>query len=307
MAGVSCGAIDLGGTKIEARLFDADMTTLDTSRVPTPREDFDVFIDALSGQIRWLEEQAGDSDLPVAISIAGMIDPETGIATAANIPASGHSIAQALAIALGRHLPLFNDCMAFAYSEAHGGAGEGAASVLGIILGTGVGGGLVIRGDLPPRHAGLAVEIGHLGMPARALARHRLPVWRCGCGRDGCTEAYVSGTGLGRLAEWSGLPETGPAQIAAAAARGDAAAEKVMEIWADLAGEMLYAAQLMHDPEVIVLGGGLSNIADLPQRLTSALTRQRLGNARLPQIRRAVHGDSAGARGAALMARDGQR
>lgn len=300
-----CGGIDLGGTKIEARLFDQNMATLGTHRVPTPRADFDDFIAALAGQVRWLEEQAGDPALPVAISIAGVIDPQTGIATASNTPATGRSIGQALAAVLGRDLPLVNDCMAFTYSEAHGGAADGAGSVMGIILGTGVGAGLVIGGEAPPRHAGLAVEIGHLGMSARALARHGLPLWPCGCGREGCIENYVSGTGLQRLARWAGLPRNAPAEIAADAAH-DPAAARVMDIWADLAGEMLYDAQLMLDPEVIVIGGGLSNIPGLSDLLDRALARLRLGNARPPRICRAVHGDSAGARGAALMAKAGK-
>lgn len=305
MAEVNSGGIDLGGTKIEARLFDANLTTLETRRIPTPRDSFENFIAALGTQIRWLEELAEDPNLPIAISIAGVIDPLTGIAIASNIPVSGRSIGEALRAEIGRPLPLINDCMAFTYSEAYGGAGQGASSVFGIILGTGVGGGLVINGEIPPRHAGFAVEIGHIGTPERALARHNLPVWTCGCGRAACTENYVSGTGLRRIAEWAGMENCDPAHISASVS-GDPVAARVMDIWADLAGEMIYSAQLLLDPEVIVLGGGLSNIPDIPQRLTDALTRLRLGNARLPAIRRAVHGDSGGARGAALMAKTGK-
>ena len=302
MAGRTSGAIDLGGTKIEARLFDQALQTLDHCRVPTPQADFAGFMQALVAQIRWLEQAAGDPAVPVAISVAGLIDPQSGMATASNIPVSGHNLGAALRQALGRDLPLVNDCMAFAYSEAHGGAGDGADSVLGLVLGTGVGAGLVLDGRIPPRHAGLAVEIGHLGMPARALARHGLPLWTCGCGREGCHENYCSGTGLRRIAEWAGLADPDPARVAASA---DPRALRVMQIWADLTGEMLYAAQMLLDPQVIVLGGGLSNIPGIPARLVAALTRLRLGQARLPRILTAAHGDSSGARGAALMARRG--
>ncbi|MFT4012543.1 MAG: ROK family protein [Paracoccus sp. (in: a-proteobacteria)] len=300
MAGVTSGAIDLGGTKIEARLFDGAMRTLAVRRVPTPRDSFDAFLAALVAQIRWMEGQADDPALPVAIAIAGLIDPQSGVATAANLPVSGRRLGAELARALGRALPLISDCMAFAYSEAHGGAADGAATVLGLILGTGVGAGLVVSGRVPPRHAGLAVEIGHLGMPARALARHGLPAWTCGCGRPACHETYIAAPGLARIAEWAGLAQTDPSRLAA-----DPAAAAVMRIWADLTAEMLYAAQLMLDPDVIVLGGGLSNIPDLPETLGAGLARLRLGQARLPAIRVAMHGDSSGARGAALMARDG--
>lgn len=299
---MSCGGIDLGGTKIEARLFDGQMRTVETRRIPTPREDFPAFLSALAAQVRWLEERAGDTGLPIAISLAGVIDPRTGRATASNVPITGQNVSAALECVVGRSLPLVNDCAAFAWSEAHGGAGQGAASVLGLVLGTGVGAGLVQRGTLPPRHAGLAVELGHLGLSARALARHDLPLWRCGCGRVGCVEVYVSGTGLSRLAEWAGASTTDPATLAGSDLPKDRA---VLEIWTDLAGEMLDTIQLMIDPAVIVLGGGLSNIPDLPERLTGALASHRLGQARPPEIRRALHGDSGGARGAALMAREG--
>lgn len=299
---MSVGGIDLGGTKIEARLFDDEMELLQVHRTPTPQDSFDSFIAALVMQVQWLEERAAQPDLPVAISIAGVIDPLNGIATASNIPVTGHNIGAALKQKLGRDLPLINDCMAFAYSEAHGGAGDGASSVLGIILGTGVGAGLVQRGRLADRHAGFAVEIGHVGISARAIARHHLPIWTCGCGRAACIENYVSGTGLRRLAQWAGLDSHDPAEIAQRAS-SDPDYAHVMDIWADLAGEMLYTAQLLLDPEVIVIGGGLSNIPDAPERLSAALDRLKLGQPRLPAIRRAAHGDSGGARGAAILAK----
>ncbi|MDS9469121.1 ROK family protein [Paracoccus sp. MBLB3053] len=298
------GAIDLGGTKIEARLFDGMMQTVAVKRVSTPREDFASFLAALVEQIRWLEATGENASLPIAISIAGLIDPKTGIATASNIPVSGHNLGLALRESLGRGLPMVNDCMAFAYSEAHGGAAEGADSVLGLVLGTGVGAGFVIEGRIPPRHAGLAVEIGHLGMPARALERHRLPIWTCGCGRIACNENYTSGTGLRRIAEWAGLADPEPQSVASRAS-ADAESARVMQIWADLTGEMIYSAQLMLDPQVIVLGGGLSNIPRLPEMLSEAIGKLRLGQVRLPDIRVALHGDSSGARGAALMAKAG--
>lgn len=306
MPATPSGAIDLGGTKIEARLFDAAMQTLELRRVPTPTGDFDNFLAALVGQIRWLEGRAGDPALPVALSVAGVVAPDTGLCTAANIPITGRPLGQALQAALGRALPLINDCMAFAYSEAHGGAGDdaGEGAVLGLVLGTGVGAGLVIGGRIPPRHAGLAVEIGHVGIPARALARHGLPLWRCGCGREGCFENYVSGTGLRRIAAWAGIEDADPARLAARIPR-DPLAARVMAIWTDLAGEMLDTLQLLLDPQVIVLGGGLSNLPDLPAQLQGALAALRLGQARAPLIRVARHGDSSGARGAALMARAG--
>ena len=296
MAGRISGAIDLGGTKIEARLFDAGFATLDRRRLPTPTQDFGALIEAVAAQVAWLEGLGGAA-LPIGISIAGVIDPDTGRATAANLPVTGRDLGHALRGRLGRDLPLMNDCTAFAWSEAHGGAGQGARSVLGLVLGTGVGAGMVLDGRPMHRASGLAVEIGHMGVPARGLARHGLPLWDCGCGRAGCYENYVSGPGLARIAAWAGIAQTDPAALA-----GDPAAAPALSIWIDLAAEMLYDAQVMLDPQVIVLGGGLSNMAGIADRLAKALDGRRLGGVRAPDLRLAQHGDSSGARGAALMA-----
>lgn len=296
-----CGGIDIGGTKIEARLFDgAAAETVDLRRVPTPRAGFEDMAEALADQVRWLEA-AGNGRFPIGLSLAGLIDPVTGESFASNIPATGRSIGAEIETRTGRLLPLVNDCMAFAYSEAHGGAGEGARSVMGLILGTGVGGGICLDGRLPHRHAGLAVEIGHVGLSGRAIARHGLPLFRCGCGRMGCIETYVSGTGIANIAEWK-LGERRPAEELAAI--DDQGAAEVLAIWADIAGDCLDAIQIMLDPDCIVLGGGLSKMAGIEATLADSLGRQRLGNARLPRIVIARHGDSSGARGAALIARD---
>lgn len=294
-----CGAIDLGGSKIEARLFGPGMETVAQRRIPTPRHALPPFLEALAQQIRWLESEARNPELPIAIALPGVIDPVSGKVQAANLPQGDYALGATVAARIGRRLPLVNDAMAFAWSEAHGGAAEGAASVLGLIVGTGIGAGLVVDGRLPSRHAGLAVEIGHLGMPARALARHDLPLIPCGCGRQGCVESYLAGPGLTRLAEAAGLGPLAPAEIAR-----HPQGEAVLTTWADLAGEVLAGAQMILDPEVIVLGGGVSNLPGIAARLSAAIESYRLGT-RAPSIRLAQHGDSSGARGAALLARDG--
>lgn len=298
-----CGGIDLGGTKIEARLFDGpEAETVETRRVPTPSEDFASMIEAACAQIAWLRERAGDPGLPVGVAVPGVIDPVSGITTASNIPATGHSLPGALAEALGEEVPVVNDCMAFAYSEAHGGAGDGARSVMGLTIGTGLGGGLAVDGKPAPRHAGLAVEIGHVSAPARAVARHGLPLFACGCGRMACMETYFSGTGIANLSE----ALLGQRHRAEDLVAGDSTeARQVMAVWSDLAGECLDTIQLLLDPDCIVLGGGLSRVPGMAERLTEALAAHRLGAARSPRIVVARHGDSSGARGAALMATRG--
>lgn len=292
-----CGGIDLGGTKIEARLFDGPHAeTVDMRRIATPTASYDALLDGLEQQIGWLITRAGKSDLSIGIAAPGVIDPATDIMFTANLPASGHAIRRSLADRLGRNYPVVNDCMAFAMSEAHGGAAAEARSVMGLILGTGVGGGICIDGAFPHRHGGLAVEIGHVALPASALARHGLPLWRCGCGRLGCMETAISGTGLANIAEHLlGTRLSGPELVAQGA-------ERVFDIWADIAGECLLTVQLMLDPDCIVLGGGLSRLPDVIERLEQGLARHALKNTRLPRIVLACHGDSSGARGAAILA-----
>ena len=290
-----CGGIDLGGTKIEARLLDgAGALTRAVRRVPTPAHDFDAMVGALAAEVAWLEGLAG-GPIPVGLAAPGVVDATTGAVHAANLPGAGRSLAAALRERSGRAVTLVNDGTAFALSEARGGAGEGARVVVGLVIGTGLGGGVCIDGAAPPRHAGLGLEVGHLGASARALAAHGLPSWPCACGRSGCLEAYVSGPGLARLAAW----RTG-APVSAAARRDEA----TLTVWADLMGEVLATVQAVLDPDRIVLGGGVSGTAGIEGRLAGALARHRLSGARAPEIRVARHGDGSGARGAGLLARD---
>jgi N-acetylglucosamine kinase len=298
-----CGGIDIGGTKIEARLFSNDLATVEMRRIPTPKKRLADFIDALAEQVRWLEQFSHQGqDLTVGMAIPGLIDVHTGRAFTSNLPASGHDIAAILEERIGRRLPLMNDCQAFALSEANGGAGEGFKTVVGLIMGTGVGAGLTCDGHLPPRLNSSALEIGHIGIPAHLLASRSLPLWDCGCGKRGCFERYVSGTGLAALgAHWLGRPVTAE-EIVASAQAGGTQHQQVLWQWAEIASELLLIIQLMHDPDCIVLGGGLSGIPDVVPLLEKPFQSVKLGEMRMPAIRCAIHGDSSGARGAAIMA-----
>ena len=299
-----CGGIDIGGTKIEARLFSDDLETVHMRRVATPRDTLENFVDALADQIRWLETQPGaDARSPVGIAFPGLIDRQTGRAFTSNLPVSGYAIEDLLAESIGRRLPFMNDCQAFALSEANGGAGEGFNSVVGLIMGTGIGAGMTINGRLTRRLNGGALEIGHLGVPARALVPRGLPLWPCGCGKQGCFEQYVSGSGLAALGCFR-LGRAVTSQDIVSLAAGDSAqAAAIMFEWADIAAELLLTIQLDHDPDCIVIGGGLSGLPDIVPRFETALAAIRLGETRLPAIRVAVHGGSSGARGGAIMAK----
>ena len=297
-----CGGLDIGGTKIEARLFDAAMKPQDSRRVATPRDSADAFFAAVAAQVAWMRDRAGD-DLAVGIAMTGLVEPGTGLARTANLPISGQPMAERLAAAVGSPLPVMNDSMALAFSESHGGAAEGAAAAIGLILGTGVAAGYCVAGAPAPRVGGLAVEIGHSGMPGRALQRHGLGLWRCGCGRDGCIEAYVAGPGLTRLADHAGLGPVPPPDLSARAAAGDAAAGSVLAVWADLTAEALEVVQMTIDPDIVVLGGGLSRMPGVVDRLTAALPPRLMAGVPVPTLRLARFGDASGVRGAALLAR----
>lgn len=292
-----CGGIDLGGTKIEARLFEgAEARTVETRRIPTPRDSYAGFLDGLCAQIDWLAEISGRADLPVGIAVPGIVNPDTDMLFAANIVASGQPLGRDLAARYGRGFSVVNDCMAFTLSEADGGAGEGHDTVVGLILGTGVGAGFSAGRVLPARHGGIAVEIGHVAAPASALARHGLPLLTCGCGRSGCLETYVSGTGLANIAE-AKLGQRLSAETLVAENHQDC-----LEIWADITGECLVTLQLTLAPRCIVLGGGVSKMPGVTDILRQSMARHMVTGMELPQIVTAAHGDSSGARGAALMA-----
>ncbi|OCX60002.1 hypothetical protein BFP70_18055 [Thioclava sp. SK-1] len=294
------GGIDLGGTKIEARLFDAGFNTCVTRRIATPSEGYDRLCAALAEQIGWLHEQAGGT-LPIGIGFPGIMAPQTQQIYAANLPLSGSNLVNDIKTLTGCSLALVNDSLAFALSEATLGAGQGYDSVLGLIIGTGVGAGLAIDGRLIPRCTGLALEVGHLGVPARWLAQSGLPLRQCGCKKLGCYEAYLAGPGLSWMAAQALSRDIAVPDLVVLA-ETDFVAKQVLNTWSDLAGELLLDLHLNHDPGVIVLGGGLSKIPGVLNRLQSGLERCRLGTSPLPQIALAEHGDSSGARGAAIFA-----
>ena len=291
------GGIDIGGTKIEAQLFAEGWQLAEARRVPSPG-DYDALLKAVAELVGWLDAAAG-GPLPVGVAAAGLVRPETGLALTANLPATGRPLMADLARAAGRPLSLINDCRAFTLSEALRGAGRGARAVVGLILGTGCGGGIAVGGRLLEGPAGLGGEFGHLPAPAHLVAEHGLPLARCGCGRQGCIETLISGPGMRRLARHLLGRALPPEEIAAGR---EGAAAPVWRLWCALVAELLRAIQLMVDPEVIVLGGGLSRIEGVAGALAEALGAARFEGFPLPAIRLAEGGDASGARGAAMAA-----
>ena len=293
------GGIDLGGTKIEARLFDtgAGWTPVASREWATPREDYRALLDVLADAARWLAGQGADT---VGLGAPGLISPD-GIALTANLPASGKPFRADLEALLGRPLPIINDCRAFALSEARLGAGRGASAALGLVIGTGLAGGFVSHGTVLEGPNGQAGEYGHTPMPHGVVARHDLPWLACGCGRVGCYETVCSGKGIERLAE----RRTGRA-IRAADLIDEVPdrAEEILSAWAAVMANLLASLVLTLDPEVIVLGGGVSRLPGVTVRLSSALAPELLAGTRAPNIVLAEGGDRSGVRGAALFAHE---
>lgn len=280
--------IDLGGTKIEAQLFDADWNRGKTKRVATPAT-YDALVEAVVDLIQW----AGP--VPVGISAAGLINPQTGIALTANLPASGKPFPADVTKRAGRKVTWVNDARSVILSEAVFGAAKDVPSVAGLILGTGVGGGIAVKGRLLAGPTGTVGEIGHGPLSAPTVAKYGLPIHACGCGRKGCVETYVSGPGMVRIAEALGSDLRDTRLIAAE--RG-----QVWRVWCELTAELLLTLSLAADPEVVVIAGGLSNIPHLIEDLTAALKVAQFGGFGIPELRLATVGDTAGASGAAYAA-----
>ena len=295
---ILAAGIDLGGTKSEVQLFDKDWALVDLRRDATPAS-YDALVGMLSEQLRWVQDRAGHA-IPVGIGAAGLVDAE-GNAFTANLPAMGRPLPADLAQAAGHAVTYVNDCRALALSEAVFGAGRGHATVMSLIMGTGVGGGVAHDGALRPGPAGTGGEFGHMPVSGPALLTHGLAMRDCGCGRRGCVESYVSGPGLARIAQELTGRDMSPADIGAARA-SDPAAGRVWAAWRDLAADMALALVQAVDPDVIVLGGGLSRIDGLASELGEALAAAQIPGFGVPPLVLAEGGDASGARGAALAA-----
>ncbi|HEU5442738.1 MAG TPA: ROK family protein, partial [Steroidobacteraceae bacterium] len=291
------GGMDVGGSKIETCLFDERFQALERRRVETECATYEELLDCIVGEAHWLDSRAGRA-VDLGIGLPGLVDQATGAALTSNLPATGQPLRRDLMAKLGRAVVMANDCKCFALSEANGGAGEGCETTLGLILGTGVGGGVTRHGRLVLGHNDLPGELGHLGIPGCLVAQWDLPLLTCGCGRRGCYETLVSGPGLARLAGRHGGAGRSPAQIAQLARAGDAAMSEAIREWLSLLAELVHTAQCTIDMECVVLGGGLSRIPDVEHMLADAYRVRRISG-RETRFAVARFGDASGTRGAA--------
>ncbi len=289
--------IDLGGTKMEAQVFDDAWSVAVRRRRDTPKDYADL-VTELADLIRWADAQTSGT-VPVGIGAAGLVNPKTGLALTANLVATGQLFPADIACTIGRPVTYMNDCRALALSEAVFGQGQDRRTGMALILGTGVGGGIAVDGAIlqGPTHTG--GEFGHTSAPAHLVAKHDLPIWRCGCGRMGCIETYIAGPGLVRLAKHILGTDLTTVEIAA---RRNIDTGPVWQVWCDFSADLLHSLTLTADPDLIVLGGGLTHIDRLVEDLSAAARRAQIGDFAVPEIVLAQGGETSGARGAAYAA-----
>jgi fructokinase len=298
--------IDLGGTKIEGIALSAGGAELARRRVATPR-DYAESLDAIAGLTEELERAAGAVGTvgTVGVGIPGTVVPRTGLVKNANSTwLNARPLGRDLEQRLGRPVRLMNDANCFALSEATDGAAAGAQVVFGVILGTGVGGGIVVDGRCLSGANLVAGEWGHNPLPWPTADEQPGPP--CYCGKRGCVETWVSGPALERdHTEHTGQTRTGR-EIAQAAAEGDLEARATLARYHDRLSRALAALVNVLDPDVVVLGGGLSNMAGLAEATLALLPRHLFaaganGDPVATRVVRAAHGDASGVRGAAWL------
>ena len=291
--------IDWGGTKIEALALSPEGETLDRRRVATPKGDYAGCLDAIAGLVSQIETKTGRTG-SVGVGIPGAISPRTGVVMNANSTWNiGQPLDRDLETRLGRPVRVENDANCFAVSEAVDGAGAGQRVVWGVIVGTGAGSGIAIDGRALGGRNAIAGEWGHIPLPLQTEAERPGPL--CYCGRQACLETFVSGTGIERdhLAV-TGERLSAPDVIAAKRA-GDAGALATYARYLDRLGRGIALSVNLLDPDVIVLGGGMSNVDELYADLPSAIAPHVFSDAFTTPVVRNAHGDSSGVRGAAWL------
>jgi N-acetylglucosamine kinase len=227
---------------------------------------------------------------------------DDGKVLSANVPcASGRVIANDLQALLQRPVAILNDTRCFALSEANGGAGEGYSRVFGAIVGTGAAGGMCINGELFNQGLGMSGEYGHLPLSAYLQQKYQLPVLKCGCGLNGCVESYIAGPGVQTLYKHITQSPKSAIEWANDIKHGDEQALAVLGCYLDILGETFAAVSKSLHPEVIVLGGGLSLIDAIVEKLPDAIQSHLFSGFTVPEVKRAKFGDSSGVRGAAII------
>lgn len=294
--------IDLGGTKIEIVAIGPNGQELLRERVPTPSVSYEAIISTITGLVKSFDNRLGKKGT-VGIGIPGAISPRTGLVKNANTTCLiGHAFDRDLSVALEREVRIANDANCFVLSEATDGAGANADVVFGVIVGTGAGGGLTVGGRVISGANSIAGEWGHNPLPWPNETEFPGP--KCYCGKLGCIETYLSGPGIRR----DHLLVTGqdlfPQVIDQLAQDGDAICEKTLQRYEDRMARSLASIINVLDPDVIVLGGGLSNLTRIYENVPKLLPLYVFSDQVDTKLFKAKFGDSSGVRGAAWLWKD---
>jgi fructokinase len=291
--------IDLGGTKIEIAVLDAKGAPVLRRRVATPAGDYGATVETVGRLVEEAERERG-ARCTVGVAMPGALSLATGRVKNANSTCLiGRPFRDDLESRLRREVRLANDANCFALSEAVDGAGKGACVVFGVILGTGVGGGIVVEGRVLAGANAIAGEWGHVPLPLTAAEPRPLP--RCYCGREGCVETFLSGPGLAAdHARATGERLEAP-EVVRRAGAGDAACEATLARYEDRLARSLALVVNILDPDVIVLGGGLSNLGRLYANVPRLWGAHVFSDEVRTRLAPPVHGDSGGVRGAAWL------
>ncbi len=291
--------VDLGGTKIEALALGANGEELGRIRVPTPRHEYTETLNAIARLVQKLEKELGQR-ATVGVGIPGTIVRSSGLVKNANSTwLNGQPLERDLSAALGREVRCQNDANCLALSEATDGSGAGYRVVFAVILGTGCGGGIAFEGHVHEGRHSVAGEWGHNSLPWPRV--DEVPGPECYCGKRGCIETWISGTALGKDYERSTGTALSGKEVAEAADRGDPQARAAIQRLEDRIARGF--ASLVHviDPDVIVIGGGLSALSSIYRNVPPLLEGYGFGGGIHTPIVPALHGDSSGVRGAAWL------
>ena len=291
--------VDLGGTKIEAVALDEQGSLLARRRVATPRDDYAATLEAIGALVRELEAETKGRGT-VGVGMPGALSPATGLVKNANSTwLNGRALDHDLSSLLGRRVRCANDANCFALSEAVDGAGAGARVVFGVILGTGTGGGVVVERKVFTGLNAIAGEWGHNPLPWPRAGEWPGPP--CYCGKTGCVETFLSGPGLARDYREAAGEDVPAPEIVARAERGEPEATAALLRYTERLARALAVVLNVLDPDVVVLGGGLSQITRLYEAVPRLWQRWAFSDGLKTPLSPPAHGDSSGVRGAAWL------
>ncbi|WP_373766431.1 N-acetylglucosamine kinase [Glaesserella sp.] len=296
--------LDIGGTKIELAVFNEKLDKLYTERVPTPQTSYEDWLNTVETLVRNADAKFGEEG-KVGLGVPGFVNHKSGLAEMANIAVvHGKPLLNDLTVRLGREVRAENDANCLALSEAWDASNLQYETVLGFIIGTGFGGGIVLNGKAHSGQIGMAGEVGHLKLDYQALKLlgwDKAPVYKCGCGQTACWDSYISGRGFEFLYRDLVGEQIDAKTIIQRFYDKDPKTVEFVERYIQLMAIAVAGYITVLDPDMIVFGGGLSNFDYIYEALPKALPPYLMRNAEVPVIKKAIHGDSSGVRGAAAL------